>query len=584
MGWGILRVPVHDATEGPVLVMKMLTILFVFLLSVAMPADAHDLGVASGLMTVVPPDELAGRLDVGRVPLTDWEASCATGIRLARKGKHVAGMVRVYTEDGQRVALDGLLPRSTQLEPRHLGEAAYAHMNTWSVIPGDVTVSLPRVPLIIEAFHGTDSPLARTRIDLGKYEKTMVALKVPSLLEGRDTFWRTGNTHLHVQRMTVEEAERYSCEIAAADGYDVVFFSHLERAEADEHYTSNWFTPEDLARFSERSGVLFGFGEEYRHNFVKTSEGYGHVMFLDLEELVLPASFGYSITKQGNDDGTLRDGIQLARERKGTVLWCHGARGLEDIPNWLAGLIDVQMMFDQGSLGSYEHALYRYLDIGLRVPVSTGTDWFFRDMAMAYVQTGEPLTTEGWLNALRLGRSFITNGPLLDLWVNGQGLGETVEVSAGDVLTFEASAVGRRDFKWVELLRNGVVIGGAPAERVDDRYVAKLRAEFPVHTPSWFALRVKPFAGDYDEPESVDVGFNEYGKPLYAHTSPIYLSVDGEKVFSAKACADLLEETRGDRARIAEEGEYTNDAERERVLAVYDEAIAGLETRLPNAE
>ena len=45
-----------------------------------------------------------------------------------------------------------------------------------------------------------------------------------------------------------------------------------------------------------------------------------------------------------------------------------------------------------------------------------------------YVKPAGPSPCRGWLEALKSGRSFVTNGPIPTLEVNGKGLGETCEL------------------------------------------------------------------------------------------------------------------------------------------------------------
>jgi hypothetical protein len=42
-----------------------------------------------------------------------------------------------------------------------------------------------------------------------------------------------------------------------------------------------------------------------------------------------------------------------------------------------------------------------------------------------YVKVDGPLTYAAWIDALRAGRSFVSNGPVVELTVDGKGLGET---------------------------------------------------------------------------------------------------------------------------------------------------------------
>ena len=67
--------------------------------------------------------------------------------------------------------------------------------------------------------------------------------------------------------------------------------------------------------------------------------------------------------------------------------------------------------------------------------------------------------------------------------------------------------------------------------------------------------------------------FNEYGKALFAHTSPVYVHIDGNPVFVPAAALRLRDQVKHDKATIEKKGNYSSDFERDKVLALYDEAI-----------
>src|SRR5262249_9135504 len=158
---------------------------------------------------------------------------------------------------------------------------------------------------------------------------------------------------------------------------------------------------------------LFSNGEEHRHNFGGYGEGYGHVMFLNLKELVKPVSLGPGITGGGDDDAPLRTGIDAARKQGATIIWCHNRFGHEDVLNALPGRLAALTVFDGSRRGSFEETYYRYLNIGLRMPISTGTDWFVYDFARVYARVPDKLIASRWLEALKAGNCQATNGPLL---------------------------------------------------------------------------------------------------------------------------------------------------------------------------
>ena len=83
----------------------------------------------------------------------------------------------------------------------------------------------------------------------------------------------------------------------------------------------------------------------------------------------------------------------------------------------------------------------------LKVPFSTGTDWFIYDFSRVYVRADQPLTVSTWLKGLEAGRTFITNGPLLELQADAHGIGETVSLAAPQRVAVKCRGFGRGDFQ-----------------------------------------------------------------------------------------------------------------------------------------
>jgi len=496
----------------------------------------------------------------------------ALTIHLVEEGRSVPGLVRIRDLKGRAVPLPPLLPRG-------LGLAADHPSLQWYVLPAATTIRLPRERLIVEAFRGLETELSSMEVDGSVQEQVLLQLPLVRFLNAAGRGWRGANTHLHLKEINRTEADRYLRQVPAADGLDVLFVSYLERAEADKTYVSNDYTEDELRSLGRRTGVLFGNGEEHRHNFGGFEEGYGHVMFLDLRKLIRPVSIGRGIMKEGPDWPPLRQGIDEAKRQGATVLWCHNTFGLEDLPNWIDGKPHAQNIFDGDpeAHGSYQDTFYRYLNAGLRVPFSTGTDWFIYDFSRAYAAVQKLDTTRDWLHALEAGRTFITNGPFLDLEVQGKLPGETVTLDGAGTVRIKGSAVGRVDFRRIELVRNGEVVAKVDSKPKAGHFVASFDQTIQVDGPAWVALRIPPFA--VPKP-AADVPRSELGGPLFAHTSAVHVEVGGRKVFDPATARALLDEMSRAREKILKNGVFTTDHEKEHVLSIYALSIAALEKRL----
>jgi hypothetical protein len=505
-------------------------------------------------------------------------ANCHVRLTLtdAENGRELPGLIRIVNAEGQAVSPDKLLSRG-------LGIAGELPIHQWMVVPQAVEFDLPRGKYTISAISGLETELSQREVDLRAAE-SRVSIPLTRFYDSSRAGWRSGNTHLHLMKVSRDAADRYLREVPRADALDVLFVSYLERAGADQDYITNSYTSEDLARVSRESRVVMGNGEEHRHNFTPQGEGYGHVMFLNLTQLVQPASIGPGIMLAGNDGLPLARGIDTARRDGATAVWCHNEWGFEALPNWFSGRIDAQNIFDGSTRSSYKDSFYRYLNAGLRVSFSTGTDWFIYDFSRAYVQLDGELSTAGWLKGLVAGRSFITNGPLLSLRLANRGPGQTLELNDPATVEIICHGAGRVDFRRLELIRNGEIVGKAATHNAAGHFEADLKMTLNIDRPCWLALRT-PSPSVENDPELREAApLNELGRELFSHTSPVYVTIGGRGVFARDVARGLLDKMRRSRSQVVELGKFDDDISKGRVLDVYDDGIAVLEQRLAEGE
>jgi hypothetical protein len=88
----------------------------------------------------------------------------------------IAGMLRIRDAQGNLIPLPELLNRGTGVNSRPESERAGIH--SWSVIPGEVQLSVPRSRLTLEAFSGLSTELTRTEIDLAGKSSAEITLKL----------------------------------------------------------------------------------------------------------------------------------------------------------------------------------------------------------------------------------------------------------------------------------------------------------------------------------------------------------------------------------------------------------------------
>src|SRR5262245_328208 len=471
--------------------------------------------------------------------------------------KAIPGVIRCLLRgEKQAIPVTNLLARGQGLKDK-------SAIHDWYVVSSPTEILLPRQPLRLEAFSGLETELKSVSVDLTGQNQQSLTIPLRAFSQVARQSWYGANTHLHLSHLNKDEAERYLREIPRADDLDVLFISYLERAVADKDYITNRYPLGDLKEFGS-TGVLVNNGQEHRHNFGDQGEGFGHVMLLNIKSLIQPVSIGPGISHRGTDGIPLEMGIAEAHRQGGTAIWCHNNWGREDVPNFVTGKLDAQNIFDGGSHGSYEDSFYHYLNAGMRVPFSTGTDWFMYDLARVYTKVEGSLTIKSWLEALVAGRSFISNGPLLYLSIDGKDVGSTLELTSGREVTIRASASSRLDFEKLQLVKNGKVVFDSESQRKDGYLEARFDRKIRVDEPSWLAVRVWTQAK------------NEFGRQLFAHTSPIYIKVGGKAIHQPDEVAYLIRQMEEAKQEIASKALFASPKEREAILAVYEKGIRRL--------
>ena len=201
----------------------------------------------------------------------------------------------------------------------------------------------------------------------------------------------------------------------------------------------------------------------------------------------------------------------------------HGYRGMT--LNILRRKIDflelAQFCVPEGPL-ALDH-YYHFLDLGYRLTALAGSDfpWCGRERygfpkegaqignARFYTYTGGPLTFERWFAAVKAGRTFVTTGPVLMLKVNDRLPGDTLDVAPGTTLHVTAEAYGEHD--QVPLHSLEIVAHGKSLKKVEGQGSGRLSVdlELPVDHGIWIAAKC------------------EAGKRRFAHTTPVYVTVNG---------------------------------------------------------
>ena len=171
---------------------------------------------------------------------------------------------------------------------------------------------------------------------------------------------------------------------------------------------------------------------------------------------------------------------------------------------------------------------YRMLNTGVRLPTGAGTDAMANyaslrgpvGLGRVYVKSGRP-DYRAWLAALKAGKTFATNGPLLGFTLGGREIGSAIDLPKGGALEAVITLRSIVPVDSLQVVSNGRVIHSVAL--AGDRTRADAKVSLPVGASAWFTVRA--FARHSRHPV-LDVY-------PFATTSPIYVTVGGMPIRSA---------------------------------------------------
>jgi hypothetical protein len=462
-------------------------------------------------------------------------------------GRSLEARVQVVASSGLLVAPPDAIHKIGTGEPFFYSDGAF-----------EVDLPPGQADLVVE--RGVEYRPARLVLTVPRHGTTDVDISLDRWTRLAERGWYAGNTHVHYDEKETRPLDRLRLDPRVED-LPVLVMSVLQRWQLA--YASNAF-PIGRHELSTPEHVI-EVGEESRHNDEPWQIGYGHIMLLNIDRLVEPMSRGVLVDAASPDYPPLIDACDTAHAQGGTVLWCHNADGMEAPVAAALGRLDGINLFDPYWRDPDYDVWYRLLNCGLRLPCSTGSDWFVCSSNRVYSDVGPDFSYEGWLAALRAGRTFITDGPVLRLSVAGHAPSNAVLDLASTTQTVNVVVEweAAQPIDRVEIVRDGQVVAISP--NTDLTTTGRFAATIDVADAGWIAARC------WGQRRT------SYGHPLWAHTSPVYLRQrPGPTIVQAAASAF---EAHIDTARewIATRGRFDTTAQRDRLLQLYAEGRAVFE-------
>lgn len=317
---------------------------------------------------------------------------------------------------------------------------------------------------------------------------------------------------------------------------------------------------------------------------------WGHLGLLGLRDhVILPGYSGYAATAAASLVPTNADVADLARTQGAVAGYVHPFDSDPDPADTTKPLTaEFPVDLALGKVDYYEalgfvddpmataHVWYRALNCGFRLPAGAGTDAMANfaslrgpvGMNRVYVRTGGPLDQRRLLDSLKAGRTFATNGPLLEFTVNGRGVGEELQLrGTGEEVVARVSLRSNVPVDHLEIVGNGQVVRELPL--AGDRTRADVEVRLPVTESGWFLLRARSDRAMYPVLDLYP----------YATTSPVYVTVAGRPARSAADAAYFVAWIDRVAAAAAANTDWNTAAEREHVLRLIGQAREEFERR-----
>ncbi|MCB9385046.1 MAG: CehA/McbA family metallohydrolase [Bryobacterales bacterium] len=433
---------------------------------------------------------------------------------------------------------------------------------------GKATLRLPAGVARLTAVRGfeTESNRAEIRVRPGETAAATLNLRRTSRISGQG--WWSGDSHIHMNyndheflgpadmllQVEGEDLNVANLMVANSVGWQVHDDQYFE---GKPHALS---TPRHKLRWIE----------EMRANL------YGHMCLPGISTLIKPLYTGFPDSPHPWDFPPNYNQAAATQKAGGVASYAHPGYNFTEDPFTMSarelpvdaalGVVEAMDVLSNSNERAVTPYYYRLLDTGLRLVISGGSDSFTNRRhhwlaggQRVFVNTGKPTLDYGeWVDAYRAGNSFVSNGPLLEFTVNSQPPGAEIAAKPGDTVKVSVRARSIAPMRSLEIVRNGEVIATAQGPGSE----LSLDHELTLDGPAWIAARVD---GDWHP-----LVVNDFR--LYAHTTPVWLTVDGKRYRDPEAARffagwiDRLIE--GVRTR----GRFEHNADREEVVRLFERA------------
>jgi hypothetical protein len=474
-------------------------------------------------------------------------------------GKPTAARLHMSGSRGQYIAPYGHHEHvNTNWFEDYAGDLRVGDRN-FAYVHGEFTSDMPVGDIYVEVSKGFEYTPTRIKVRIKPGQKKL-DLPIDRWTDLRSKGWVTADTHVHFISPHTAWLE------GMAEGVNVV---NLLASQWGRLFTN-------VGDYTGRVGVVENdtivyVGTENRNHML------GHMSMLGTNGLpVYPMCAGGPTEADIGDPDfvTLAEWAVQNKKQNGVVIRPHFpyCGYTEDPVPIISGLVDA---LEIGGLHGDDFPTqewYRYLNCGYRVSVAGGTDKMSAGTALGWLRTYAKLdpnaefTYDAWAEAVRAGRTYSSNGPIIDMSVDGRELSDTIEMStSGGKVEVRAHTESFWPLAKLEIVRNGKVVAIAESKEGTKRLEIKEKIKVP--SSGWIAARcsgVREHAAHY----------------VAAHTSPIYVKCGDTRAFDGPGAEHMLQLVTGGIEYLNTLATVYDEDSRKRMVKLYKEVEKELGIRL----
>ncbi len=439
---------------------------------------------------------------------------------------------------------------------------------------GGSEVMLPPGFVQVDVMRGFEYAFERHQVEVKPDATANLTIHLRLIIPYEPAEWVSGDVHVHMNYAgTYRNTPGHLVEQAAAENLAIVedLVVNKEQRIPDMAYFSPQMDP------ASTTDHLLLHGQEFHTSY------WGHLGLLNLtRNFIVPGYAAYPNTAGASlypANGNVAD---MAHEQGALVGYVHPFDSVPDpakdepltseLPVDVAlGKVDYIEVVGFSDHKATAEVWYKLLNCGFRLPTAAGTDFMGNYASLrgpvglnrvyAEMKPG-PLKIEPWLTAIKAGRTFATNGPLLRFSLGGQGIGGEVQLEKKQEVRFSAKMSSIVPVDHLQIVCNGKFTRELAMN--SERTGALVDGSIPFGASGWCVLRAFSDKAEYPILDLYP----------YATTSPVYISVAGAPVRNTADAAYFVAWVDRLIAAARSNTSWNTEAEKESVLKMLQEARA----------